>query len=149
MASDLVAQILAILGSKDELPSAEAFPGVPSTTVKSALDRLHSRDMVVYETLERDEANLTPEGAQIAAQGSHEAKVFEAVLKAAEGLQIDRLPVRSDTRTAVNVFVREQARFALVDIMKSRFRVSWGKRVQRWARVRLSNKVGLKKTRAF
>ncbi|KAI9749472.1 MAG: Phenylalanyl-tRNA synthetase, beta subunit, cytoplasmic [Lichina confinis] len=48
--------------------------------------------MVVYETLEKDEANLTPEGAQIAAHGSHEAKVFEAVLKAVEGLQIDRLP---------------------------------------------------------
>jgi len=50
--------------------------------------------MVTYSKRDREEAVLTEEAEGIAANGSHEAKVFEAVRKAVEGLKISDLPVR-------------------------------------------------------
>ena len=95
MATDLASQILDILGKTEEpILSTDYFPTLPSTVVKSALDRLGSREMVLYRTIEREEAILTPEAEGIAAEGSHEAKVFEAVRSAVEGLKIADLPVR-------------------------------------------------------
>ena len=94
MAGDLTAEVLDALSSNEgPILSADAFPSLPSTTVKSALDRLASREMVNYRTIDREEAVLTEEAESIAAHGSHEAKVFEAVLKAVEGLKITDLPV--------------------------------------------------------
>lgn len=93
MASDLTAQILEALSRADKpILSSDAFPSTPSLTVKSALDRLGSRDMIAYETIEREEATLTKEGEGIAANGSHEATVFEAVRAALDGLKIADLP---------------------------------------------------------
>ena len=95
MASDLTTELLGTLAeSNGPLLTAEAFPSVPFTTIKSALDRLGSREMVVYKTIEREEAILTEEAQGIATHGSHEAKVFEAVRKAVEGLKVSDLPVR-------------------------------------------------------
>lgn len=94
MATDLAPQILDALSSSDHVLSSEAFPAISTATVKGALDRLNSREMVIYETLEKEEVHLTDEAKAIASEGSHEAKVFEVVRKAVEGLQIDRLPVR-------------------------------------------------------
>lgn len=95
MASDLTAQVLEALShSGGPLLSADVFPSVSSTTVKSALDRLGSREMVLYKAIDREEALLTPEAEGIAADGSHEAKVFEAVRNAVQGLKIVDLPVR-------------------------------------------------------
>ena len=94
MAIDLTAQVLdALSQTEDSLLSTDAFPSVPSTEVKSALDRLKSRDMVTYETLDKEEALLTAEAEGVAANGSHEAIVFEAVRAAVEGLKISELPV--------------------------------------------------------
>lgn len=95
MATDLTPQVLDALSTDDSILSSDAFPSVPSTVVKSALDRLASRDMVVYKAIDREEALLTDEGKGIAAEGSHEAKVFEAVRKAVEGLKIGDLPVNT------------------------------------------------------
>ncbi|MCJ1304404.1 Phenylalanyl-tRNA synthetase, beta subunit, cytoplasmic [Hypocenomyce scalaris] len=93
MASDLTLQVLdALSESNDPILTANAFPSVPSATVKSALDRLGSREMVSYKTIDREEAVLTDEANGIVADGSHEAKVFEAVRKAVEGLKIGDLP---------------------------------------------------------
>ncbi|KAI9773051.1 MAG: Phenylalanyl-tRNA synthetase, beta subunit, cytoplasmic [Geoglossum simile] len=89
---DLTAQVLWALLSGDSLLSSDAFPSIPSTTVKAALDRLASRGMVVYQTIDREEVVLTDEGTTIAEEGSHEAKVFEAVRKTLEGLRIVDLP---------------------------------------------------------
>ncbi|KAJ6187321.1 hypothetical protein N7519_002229 [Penicillium mononematosum] len=72
MASDLTNQILDALSA--------------------AIDRLESRQMVQYETLEKEIVTLTAEGQEIAANGSHEAKVFAVVLAAMDGLKISDLP---------------------------------------------------------
>lgn len=95
MATDLTAEVLNILSQTDEkILSTDAFPSAPSSEIKSALDRLKSREMIVYETIDKEEAVLTPEAEGIAANGSHEAKVFEAVLQAVDGMKISDLPVR-------------------------------------------------------
>lgn len=94
MTTDLTTEVLDVLSSTDEpVLSTNAFPSTPSTEVKSALDRLKSRDMISYEAIDKDEAILTPEAEGIAANGSHEAKVFEAVLQAVDGMKISDLPV--------------------------------------------------------
>ncbi|THC93280.1 hypothetical protein EYZ11_007238 [Aspergillus tanneri] len=93
MASDMTNPVLGALSASDApILSNEAFPSIPSVTIKSALDRLSSRQMVEYDTVEREVAVLTGEGQEIAANGSHEAKVFEAVLAALDGLKIGDLP---------------------------------------------------------
>lgn len=95
MATDLTAQVLDSLSQSDgTILSTDAFPNIPSIEVKAALDRLKSRDMVAYDTIDKEEAILTPEAEGVAANGSPEAKVFEAVRKAVEGLRISDLPVR-------------------------------------------------------
>lgn len=94
MTADLTSQVLDALAESDgSLLSNAVFPSVVSTTVRSALDRLASRQMVEYRTIDREKAILTPEAESIAAEGSHEAKVFEAVRNAVEGLKIADLPV--------------------------------------------------------
>ncbi|CAI7624419.1 tRNA synthetases class II core domain (F)-domain-containing protein [Penicillium cosmopolitanum] len=93
MASDLTAPILDALSASDTpILSSEAFPSDPSLKVKSALDRLATRQMVEYETIDKEIIELTPEGEEIATNGSHEAKVFDAVVKALDGLKIADLP---------------------------------------------------------
>ena len=94
MAVDLTAQVLdALCQTEDPILSTDAFPNIPSTEVKSALDRLKSREMVTYDTIDKEEAILTPEAEAVAVYGSPEAKVFEAVRAAVEGLKISELPV--------------------------------------------------------
>ncbi|OTA51920.1 putative phenylalanine--tRNA ligase beta chain [Hypoxylon sp. EC38] len=88
---DLTSQILQALDQSSPLLSAEAFPTAGFVEVKAALDRLASRDMVTYDTIEREEAILEPEGEQIAANGSHEARVFEALRTAVDGLTLQDL----------------------------------------------------------
>ena len=92
--------VLNALGQSDgPLLTAEAFPSTPFVKVKSALDTLKSRDMITHSQIEREEAILTPEGEGVAKNGSHEAKVFEAVRAAVEGLKIDELQVRRNNCT--------------------------------------------------
>ncbi|KAG6271065.1 hypothetical protein E4U49_004615 [Claviceps purpurea] len=102
-AGDLAHQILHALDKKSPLLSTEAFPAIPSTEVKGALDRLASRDMVKYETIDREEALLEPEGEQIATNGSHEARVFEALRAAVEGLTIQELEKAIGDKNVVKI----------------------------------------------
>ena len=83
----------ALSQSNGPILTADAFPSVPFVKIKSALDTLRSRSMVIHSQIEREEVVLKPEAEGIAAHGSHEAKVFEAVHAAVEGLKIDELPV--------------------------------------------------------
>ena len=94
MTSDLTSELLDLLSSSDEpILTSNAFPTIPFNSIKSALDRLGSREMIIYKTIDREEAVLTDEAEDVVAHGSHEAKVFEAVRKAVEGLKIGDLPV--------------------------------------------------------
>lgn len=93
MATDITAQVLDALAPTDKpLLSTDAFPSLPAQTVKSALDRLGSRNMIEFEALEDEHMVLLPEGTGIVANGSHEAIVFEAIKNAMEGLKIAELP---------------------------------------------------------
>ena len=95
MPVDLTAEVLDLLSQSDKpILSNDAFPSTPSMEIKSALDRLKSREKIIYDQIDKDEAHLTPEAEGIAANGSHEAKVFEAVRAALEGVKITELPVR-------------------------------------------------------
>ena len=140
MASDLTSQVLEILSRSDgSVVSADAFPSTPATAVKAALDRLRSRDMVIYKTIDREEAILTSEAKGIAAEGSHEAKVFEAVRKSIEGLKIAELPVRWLNCIPARLddgFCRDADFHG---------RVLWVKRAQRLVRVKLSKRGGSEK----
>lgn len=92
-------QVLHALNDAPKLPllSAAAFPETEPTTLKGTLDSLQSREMVAYETVEKEVAVLTEEGAGIVQDGSHEAKVYEAVCKAMDGLKIVELAVSRQT----------------------------------------------------
>ncbi|AEO69148.1 620e2ef7-57d2-4155-8962-693fd4a80cde [Thermothielavioides terrestris] len=90
-AGDLTSEILLALSKEDPISSTEAFPDVPFESLKAALDRLASRSMVAYEQAEREEAFLEPEAEVIVSHGSHEARVFEAVRQALDGLSIQDL----------------------------------------------------------
>src|SRR5262245_61631035 len=90
-AGDINSEILHALSKTDPILSSEAFPATPWTDIKAAADRLASRSMVTYEQIDREEAVLEPEGEQIAAHGSHEARVFEALRQALEGLTVAEL----------------------------------------------------------
>ena len=100
---DLAIQTLHKLAAQSPILSSEAFPAISFQDVKSALDRLASRSMITYETIEREEPVLEPEAEQIAAHGSHEARVFEAVRKAMEGLTIQELEQAIGDKTVTKV----------------------------------------------
>ncbi|MCJ1309338.1 Phenylalanyl-tRNA synthetase, beta subunit, cytoplasmic [Agyrium rufum] len=93
MATDLTSELLEQLDSNDSpILTADAFPNASTVAIKSALDRLSSREMIGYKTIDREEAVLTEEAQEIARSGSHEARVFEAVRQAVDGLKIGDLP---------------------------------------------------------
>lgn len=85
---DLASQILVVLAKDDPILSAEAFPDAKFIDLKAALDRLSSRSMVEYQQIDKEDVLLEPEGKQIADNGSHEARVFDALSKAVGGLTI-------------------------------------------------------------
>jgi phenylalanyl-tRNA synthetase alpha chain len=102
-AVDLTSEILHALSDKDPVLSAETFPQVPFGSIKAALDRLASRSMVTYEQVEREEATLEPEAEVIVSHGSHEARVFEAVREALDGLSIQDLESKVGDKTVTKV----------------------------------------------
>lgn len=59
--------------------------------------------MITYETNDREEAVLEPEGQEIAANGSHEARVFEALRQAMDGLTIPELEAVVGDKSVVKV----------------------------------------------
>ncbi|EPQ59923.1 hypothetical protein GLOTRDRAFT_103431 [Gloeophyllum trabeum ATCC 11539] len=57
-------------------------------TILGALNSLASREMITYTTHETQSHVLTPEGAQIALEGSHEARVWAALPAKGEGTPV-------------------------------------------------------------
>jgi phenylalanyl-tRNA synthetase alpha chain len=100
---DLPSEILQLLSRRDPILSSEAFPSQKSADVKSALDRLASRSMIGYDTIDREEAILEGEGVEIEANGSHEARVFEALRKSVEGLTVKELETEIGDKKAASV----------------------------------------------
>ena len=100
---DLASEILYVLSKDGHVLSSDAFPNQKSVDVKSALDRLASRSMVAYDTIDKEEAILEPEAAAIAENGSHEARVFEALRRAIDGLTIPELDAAVGDKNVVKV----------------------------------------------
>lgn len=91
---NLTQDILDLLDTKETLQTNEDFPAIPQAEIKAALDRLASRSMVEYKSLNTDKVVLTPESEDIVANGSHEFKVWKAIKEAGKVL-VKELPVRA------------------------------------------------------
>lgn len=102
-AGDLTSRILHALSASDPVLTADVFPEVPFAELKAAVDSLSSKSMVTYKQLEKEVAVLEPEGDQIAAHGSHEARVFETLRAAMEGLTIPELEKSIGDKTVTKV----------------------------------------------
>jgi phenylalanyl-tRNA synthetase alpha chain len=100
---DLPSKILQALSQKEPILSTEIFPSTKSTDLKGALDRLASRSMITYETIDREEAVLEAEAIEIGANGSPEARVWEELRKAVEGLTISELDAAVGDKNVVKV----------------------------------------------
>lgn len=80
MAEDLTAQVLSALNSADgPVLTAQAFPDAEFNTIKSAVDKLRSREYLEAEQVDRIELVPTAEGATFVQYGSPEARVFNAI----------------------------------------------------------------------
>ena len=90
---DLTQEVLDLLENKDPLQTNTDFPNIPQAEIKAALDRLGSRQMLVYDTQESEQVLLTAEGQTICDEGSHEYKVWDAVQQRGK-LPLKELPVR-------------------------------------------------------
>ncbi len=102
-AGELTTQVLHALDKHDPILSSNAFPNQKSADVKSAVDRLASRYMVTYETIDKEEAVLEAEGQDIIAKGSHEARIFDALSKAVEGLSMQELEKAVGDKNTVKI----------------------------------------------
>ncbi|KAI1344527.1 phenylalanyl-tRNA synthetase alpha chain [Xylariaceae sp. FL0016] len=100
---DLTSDILQSLDKNSPLLSSEAFPAASFVDLKATLDRLGSREMVRYDTIEKEEVLLEPEAETIAAKGSHEARVFEALRTSMEGLTVKELEEKVGDKNYVKV----------------------------------------------
>jgi len=89
---NLTQEILDLLDTKEPLQSNEDFPAISQAEIKAALDRLASRSMVQYKSLDSEKVILTPESEGIVADGSHEFRVWQYV-KEKERVPIADLPV--------------------------------------------------------
>ncbi|KAG9564037.1 phenylalanyl-tRNA synthetase-like protein alpha chain, partial [Aureobasidium melanogenum] len=76
---DLTQEVLDLLDTKQTVATETDLPNVGQAEIKAALDRLASRNMVTYDTNDKEQVILTKEGEQIANEGSHEFKVWDAV----------------------------------------------------------------------
>ncbi|EMC99472.1 hypothetical protein BAUCODRAFT_29824 [Baudoinia panamericana UAMH 10762] len=79
---DLTQEILNAVDEHETVPTNELFPHTSQAEIKAALDRLASRQMVEYDTNDKEHVVLTQEGQDIVDEGSHEYKVWDAVHKA-------------------------------------------------------------------
>jgi phenylalanyl-tRNA synthetase alpha chain len=100
MAEDLPHQVLSKLDAADgPLLTSEIFPELSYITIKSAVDRLRSREFITAEQLDRLEIGLTDEGQDIAENGSFGARVFQLVSQL-DGLKIKDLPSKVGPQVA-------------------------------------------------
>ena len=89
---DLTREILSTIDDKGSITSTLDFPDIPQAEIKAALDRLGSRSMIEYDTTDKEIVQLSKEGEQICAEGSHEYKVWDAVRQRGK-ISLKELPV--------------------------------------------------------
>lgn len=89
---NLTQEVLDKLDTKDTLQTNEDFPTISQAEIKAALDRLASRSMVEYKSLNTDKVILTAEAEGIVEGGSHEFRVWKAI-KERGSVTIKELPV--------------------------------------------------------
>jgi hypothetical protein len=90
-ARDLPHEILGLLDDKGSFSTNDAFPEVSQSEIKSALDRLTSRDMIEFDALDTEVVLLTKEAEDICDKGSHEFRVWDLVR------QRGRVPIKQLT----------------------------------------------------
>merc|ERR1711939_420644 len=113
MAEDLPNQVLSKLAAADgTLLTSEAFPDLSFVTIKSAIDRLRSREFITAEQLDKIEVTLTKDGEDIAQKGSFGARVFQLVSQMG-GLKIKDLPTKTGSATV--------AKFGQADCFKNKW----------------------------
>ncbi|KAI8344589.1 tRNA synthetases class II core domain (F)-domain-containing protein [Chlamydoabsidia padenii] len=76
-----------VIENSKDLKTSDDQP-VEQLALLGALNSLKSKDMVDYTSIDREVWTLTEEGQQVAEQGSHEARVFDAVPAGEEGIAI-------------------------------------------------------------
>ena len=94
---DVTKEILEHLSLKPELETSSEFPQIPQNEIKSALDRLASRSMVEYKSIDTELVLLTAEAQTICEEGSHEWKVWDAVQRNGK-IEMKDLQVSSSSR---------------------------------------------------
>ncbi|ODQ63575.1 hypothetical protein NADFUDRAFT_84229 [Nadsonia fulvescens var. elongata DSM 6958] len=87
--SELALTVLQALDKAGSIKdSRSTFPGVPSASIQAALYSLTAREMVTFKDHSIDKWDLTNEGKDIIANGSHEMRLYDEVVKSMEGLKI-------------------------------------------------------------
>ncbi|ORX61421.1 hypothetical protein DM01DRAFT_1299365 [Hesseltinella vesiculosa] len=76
-----------VIENTKDLNNADGQP-IEQLTLLGALNSLKSKDMVDFTFIDREVWFLTEEGEQVAAQGSHEARVFDLIPSGDEGMTI-------------------------------------------------------------
>lgn len=76
---DVTKEILNQLSTKAEIETSSTFPDIPQNEIKAALDRLASRQMIEYRSIDHEVVLLSAEGQTICDEGSHEWKVWNVV----------------------------------------------------------------------
>lgn len=99
--------------------------------------------MITHRQIDREEVNLTLEAEGIAAEGSHEAKVFDAVRQAMDSLKIADLPLRRLNCMPARLDDHERVGHAA----SSTLRELWVSKVPRWARAKRSKQDRSKRTK--
>lgn len=90
--SDLQHRILRTLDEKSTIPDTlSEFPEIDPQNVLSALNSLVAKAMVEFTKVDIETWDLTPEGAEIVDQGSHEYILLQKVTESLEGLKISEV----------------------------------------------------------
>lgn len=97
---DVTQLILDTLDEQPEINSTETFPQIPQDEIKAALDRLKSRLMLEYDSVDKEQVELTGEGQTICDSGSHEWKVWDAI-KSAGKIEMKDLVVSYDSNLCI------------------------------------------------
>ncbi|ORY92369.1 tRNA synthetases class II core domain (F)-domain-containing protein [Syncephalastrum racemosum] len=95
-AEELQTLVLTTLERESCIPNSKDLKTVngdalDQLSLLGVLNSLKSKEMVDYEAIDVEIWTLTEEGQQVAKQGSHEARVFEAIPAGEEGMPISEL----------------------------------------------------------